>query len=349
MTFLSCSQTSVAGVRGKCVGPYELLDTLGSGNFGKVKRARHIHLDTFFAIKVVEKSVLVDNVSGNMDIRREMSILRALEHPHIVRLHEVMESARRVYLVMDLASRGDFYELLLEHGRFRESRAKVYFAQLVDAVSHCHARGIFHRDLKPENLLLDAAGNLKVTDFGFGAMQDRAGAVLRTSCGSPHYCAPEVWGGQDGYDGRKADAFSAGVILYTLVVGGQPFNDSDEQTVLRKVAHCRPVYPDFLSEDLVDLLRKLIVKKPEERWDLDMVKGHTWLAGTGLNEGDTRAEEKGMGYVLVGGCIQTGRKAGFFTQAFGNKGKEGICKDGKERERRCFQMGGAQGEPLLIL
>lgn len=345
MSFLSCSQTSVNGVTGKCVGPYELLDTLGTGNFGKVRRARHIHLDTFFAIKVVEKSVLVDNISGNMDIRREMSILRALEHPHIVRLHEVMHSRRRVYLVMDLASRGDFYELLKKNGPFEEEKAKIYFSQLVDAVAYCHKRGVFHRDLKPENLLLDARGDLKVTDFGFGAMQDRAGTVLRTSCGSPHYCAPEVWGGQDGYDGRKADAFSAGVILYTLVVGGQPFNDKNDRQVLRKVAQCKPIYPDKMSPELVDLLRKLIVKPPRDRWDLDMVKSHPWLAGSDAYTGPTGAQISERRYVVVGGCNQEGRRRGFFSRMFGQEDGEELW----EGEGASYYMSGAQGDHVLIL
>lgn len=294
MTFLSVSQRTVDGVQGKCVGPYELLETLGSGNFGKVKKARHIYTGMYFAIKVVERSMLVEDVCGNMDIRREMSILRAMEHPNIVHLHEVMESNKRIYLVMDLATEGDFYDLLVQRKRLSEAEARKYFVQLVDAMRYCHVRGIFHRDLKPENLLLDAWGNLRVTDFGFGAMKDRPGEVLRTSCGSPHYCAPEVWGrGEgEGYDGGKADAFSIGVILYTFVVGGMPFNDRNEQWVLKKVAECRPMYPAFLSGELRDLLSKLLVKDPEERWGLDKASRHVWARGG--------AEKR---FVLVGGCV----------------------------------------------
>lgn len=295
MALLSVSQTTVDGAQGKCVGPYELLETLGSGNFGKVKRGRHMYTGVHYAIKVVEKGVLAANAGGTMDIRREMSILRALEHPNIIRLHEVMESTRRVYLVMDLATGGDFYGVLVRKGRLGEGEARKYFGQLVDAVRYCHARGIFHRDLKPENLLLDGMGDLQVTDFGFGAMLDRAGEVLRTSCGSPHYCAPEVWSGNgEGYDGAKADAFSAGVILYTFVVGGQPFNHRDEGGVLRKVAECRPVYPSFLSNGVVEVLKGLLVREPERRWDLGRVREHGWVRGGCVVE---------RRFVLVGGCV----------------------------------------------
>lgn len=300
----------------ECIGPYELLDTLGAGNFGLVRRARHLITDQLFAIKIVEKTMLHYTIAGDMDIRREMSILRALDHPNIIQLHEVMESPRRVYLVIDLATGGDFYDLLLTHGRFAEQEARIFFTQLVEAVSYCHSRGVFHRDLKPENLLLDAGGRLQVTDFGFGAVKDREGAVLRTSCGSPHYCAPEVWGSAEGYDGRKSDAFSVGVILYVLVVGGQPFNDPCERELLRKVSECRARYPSFLSEEVVDLLKRLLVRDPEKRWDLETVKTHPWFIGLsfsqavsyeevcGSEESDGMGKESGCRqFVLVGGCV----------------------------------------------
>lgn len=295
------------------IGPYLLLDCLGSGNFGTVRRARHTATDELFAVKIVDKSVLHYSTTGDMDIRREMSILRALDHPNIIRLHDVMETSARYYLVMDLAAAGDFYDLLLSHGRFDETQARAFFAQLVDAVSYCHSRGVFHRDLKPENLLLDAAGRLQITDFGFGAVKDREGMVLKTSCGSPHYCAPEVWASGDGYDGRKTDAFSVGVILYVLVVGGQPFSDACERELLRKVSECRARYPAYLSVEVVDLMKRLLVRDPEKRWDLDMVRGHPWFMGVSFSQAvsyeevEVEVEEKEevcKGYVLVGGCAE---------------------------------------------
>lgn len=351
------------GERSECVGPYELMDTLGRGNFGKVKRARHLQTEEMFAVKIVEKSVLHDNVSGNMDIRREMSILRALDHPNIIRLHEVMESKRRVYLVMDLASGGDFYDLLLTHGRFNEDEARSFFAQLVSAITHCHAHGVFHRDLKPENLLLDAGGTLQVTDFGFGAMKDREGTLLRTSCGSPHYCAPEVWGSDNGYDGRKSDAFSVGVILYVLVVGGQPFNDPCEREVLRKVSECKAKYPAHLSEEVVDLLGRLLVKDPKQRWDLDMVRTHPWFMGVSFSEAlsyeDVGSEDsvtpglsKGEGeackaYVLVGGCAD--EHLAYPDLECGLYGKDGNVEPGRCNPKAQARHEGIDEKCLLIL
>lgn len=259
------------------IGPYELTKTLGKGNFGKVKEARHIETNQQYAVKVVDKRVLENDLPSNLDIRREMSILRALTHPNIVYLHEVMVSQSRVYLVMDLAKGGDFFKMISTRGRLEEPEARKYFRQLVDAVDHCHKRGVYHRDLKPENILLTDDGNLKVTDFGFSAMKDHGRTLLRTNCGSPHYCAPEVWNGsQQGYDGTKSDAFSIGVILYVLLAGGQPFYDDNEERLLQKVNRCHVQYPSWISADAKDLLTKLLVKDPKKRWSLPMVKRHIW-------------------------------------------------------------------------
>lgn len=266
------------------VGVYEMQQTLGRGNFGKVRRVRHLLTGHYFAVKIVPISVLNQGFPANLDIRREMSILRSLSHPNIVRLHDVMVSDKRVYLVMDLAAGGDFYSLITSQTSLPEHITRRYFRQLVDAVHYCHQSSIFHRDLKPENLLLDASGNLKVTDFGFSAMKDNDHMLLRTNCGSPHYCAPEVWNGSQkhGYDGAKADAFSIGVILYVLLSGAQPFAHKNERAVLHLVNKCKVEYPSSLSPDAVDLMKKLIVKNPERRWSLDMVKKHPWYVAPSL-------------------------------------------------------------------
>lgn len=130
------------------VGPYTLSTTLGKGNYGVVKLGRHERTGEEFAVKVVEKRVLEDDLPVNMDIRREMSILRALCHPNIVALAEVMVSKSKVYLVMELARGGDFFQLVSATGRLGEGLSRRYFRQLIAAVHHCHTRGVFHRDIK---------------------------------------------------------------------------------------------------------------------------------------------------------------------------------------------------------
>ncbi len=243
-----------------------------------MRKAIHMKTRQEVAIKAVPSEALSRTLPRNIDIRREMSIQQALSHENIIQLHEVIVANSHVYLVMEYACHGDFFRIISKRGRLSEHGAHTYFRQLVDAVQYCHANGVYHRDLKPENLLLAQNGKLKLTDFGFSAMKDHGPPVLKTNCGSPHYCAPEVWNGtQEGYDGRKSDAFSTGVVLYVMLTGTQPFYDDDEERLLRKVNRCKVSYPEWLSVEAKDLLGKLLVKDPQKRWGLDMVRLHPWF------------------------------------------------------------------------
>lgn len=272
----------------KQVGPYLLQEPLGSGNYGKVRRAIHKVTRKDYAIKAVASGGLSRDLPRNIDIRREMSIQQALCHENIIRLYDVIVANDYVYLVMEFACHGDFFRIISKRGRLSEHGAQTYFRQLVNAVQYCHEKGVYHRDLKPENLLLSKNGTLKLTDFGFSAMKDHGPPLLKTNCGSPHYCAPEVWNGtQEGYDGRKSDAFSAGVVLYVMLTGTQPFYDDDEERLLRKVNRCKVFYPDYLSIDARDLLSKLLVKDPVKRWSLDLVRLHPWFAQATDKSGDS--------------------------------------------------------------
>eukprot|EP00172_Hildenbrandia_rubra_P003006 Plantae.Rhodophyta-Hildenbrandia_rubra.ctg4351.p1 GENE.Plantae.Rhodophyta-Hildenbrandia_rubra.ctg4351~~Plantae.Rhodophyta-Hildenbrandia_rubra.ctg4351.p1 ORF type:complete len:279 (+),score=14.84 Plantae.Rhodophyta-Hildenbrandia_rubra.ctg4351:499-1335(+) len=263
------------------VGPYDVYGIIGEGNYGCVKRGVNRLNAREYAIKIIDRRNLSPNEQRPeaMDIRREMSLLRCLDHPYIVQLHDVMASKDRIYLVMECAHGGDLYHYIARNGKLSESEARKYFRQLVYAVDYCHQKGVYHRDLKPENLLLSADGNLKVTDFGFSAMKDHTRCLLRASCGSPHYCAPEVWNRTQraGYDGSKSDAFSVGVVLYVFLCGVQPFYDESERRLLRKVNQCEVTYPGFLSSEAQDLLSKLIVKDPARRWSLRKVQRHPWF------------------------------------------------------------------------
>lgn len=261
------------------VGPYLLQEPLGCGNYGKVRRAVHKTTRQEYAIKAVLNYGATLDMPRNIDIRREMSIQQALSHENIIRLYDVIVCTSHVYLVLEYACHGDFFRLISKRGRLSEYLAQTYFKQLVHAVQYCHDNGVYHRDLKPENLLLGKNGQLKLTDFGFSAMKDHGPPLLKTNCGSPHYCAPEVWNGtQENYDGRKSDAFSAGVVLFVLLTGTQPFYDDDEEKLLRKVNRCKVVYPDYLSHNAKDVLQKLLVKNPADRCSLDMLQFHPWLS-----------------------------------------------------------------------
>lgn len=261
------------------VGPYELGATLGRGNFGLVKLAVNRDTGEQFAVKIVKKEVLEDDTTANVDVKREIAIMKALDHNNIVALSDVLYSPKRVFMVMELVRGGELFESIVRNGRQDEDTARKYFHQLIDAVHYCHHRGVYHRDLKPENLLLGENGELKITDFGFSAMKDYGAHLLHTNCGSPHYCAPEVWSGtQDGYDGRKNDAWSCGIILYVMLTGKQPFYGDDEDLLLEMVKDGTVEYPDYLSDGAKDLIQKLLERNPKKRYSLSKVKRHPWFA-----------------------------------------------------------------------
>ncbi|XP_048438820.1 CBL-interacting protein kinase 32-like [Pyrus x bretschneideri] len=139
---------------------------------------------------------------------------------------EVMGSETKIFIDMEFVTGGELFDKIVNNGRMREDEARRYFQQLINAVDYCHSRGVYHRDLKPENLLLDACGNLKVSDFGLSALSQQDDGLIHTTCGTPNYVAPEVLKG-GGYDGATADLWSCGVILFVLLAGYLPFDDSN--------------------------------------------------------------------------------------------------------------------------
>jgi serine/threonine protein kinase len=281
------------------VGPYELGVTLGRGNFGLVKLAINRDTGEQFAVKIVKKELLEDETAANVDIKREIAIMKALEHPNIVALIDVLYSPKRVFMVMELVRGGELFESIVKNGRQDEQTARRYFQQLVDAVHYCHHRGVYHRDLKPENLLIDthdAISLIKVTDFGFSQVaKDLGSHLMSTNCGSPHYCAPEVWNGaQDVYDGRKNDAWSCGIILYVMLTGKQPFYDDDDDVLLDKVNAGKVDYPEYLSDGSKDLIQHLLLRDPKKRFSMSKVKKHPWFAEGYDISGDVLMKQQGL-------------------------------------------------------
>ncbi|XP_065620039.1 CBL-interacting protein kinase 23 [Quercus suber] len=217
------------------VGKYELGRTLGEGNFAKVKFARNVDTGENVAIKILDKEKILKH-KMIAQIKREISTMKLIRHPNVIRMYEVMASRTKIYIVMEFVTGGELFDKIASRGRLKEDEARKYFQQLINAVDYCHSRGVFHRDLKPENLLLDANAVLKVSDFGLSALpqQVREDGLLHTTCGTPNYVAPEVINNK-GYDGAKADLWSCGVILFVLMAGYLPFEDSNLMSLYKKV------------------------------------------------------------------------------------------------------------------
>uniref|UniRef100_A0A671QHU4 non-specific serine/threonine protein kinase n=1 Tax=Sinocyclocheilus anshuiensis TaxID=1608454 RepID=A0A671QHU4_9TELE len=241
------------------VGNYRLLKTIGKGNFAKVKLARHV-----LTGREVSRYIFIVIYTS---LFREVRIMKVLNHPNIVKLFEVIETEKTLYLIMEYASGGEC-----------DGRVRFIFnitISIVSAVQYCHQKRIVHRDLKAENLLLDADMNIKIADFGF-SNEFTIGSKLDTFCGSPPYAAPELFQGKK-YDGPEVDVWSLGVILYTLVSGSLPFDGQNLKELRERVLRGKYRIPFYMSTDCENLLKKLLVLNPGKRGSLEQIMKDRWM------------------------------------------------------------------------
>ncbi|GAB6021849.1 Serine/threonine-protein kinase par-1 [Chamberlinius hualienensis] len=255
------------------IGKYRLLKTIGKGNFAKVKLAKHLPTSKEVAIKIIDKTQL--NPGSLQKLFREVRIMKILDHPNIVKLFQVIETEKTLYLVMEYASGGEVFDYLVAHGRMKEKEARAKFRQIVSAVQYCHQKRIIHRDLKAENLLLDSEMNIKIADFGF-SNEFTPGNKLDTFCGSPPYAAPELFQGKK-YDGPEVDVWSLGVILYTLVSGSLPFDGQNLKELRERVLRGKYRIPFYMSTDCENLLKKFLVLNPAKRSSLENIMKDKWM------------------------------------------------------------------------
>ncbi|KAL0114390.1 hypothetical protein PUN28_011563 [Cardiocondyla obscurior] len=265
------------------IGKYKLLKTIGKGNFAKVKLAKHVPTGKEVAIKIIDKTQL--NPGSLQKLFREVRIMKMLDHPNIVKLFQVIETEKTLYLVMEYASGGEVFDYLVLHGRMKEKEARAKFRQIVSAVQYCHQKKIIHRDLKAENLLLDSEMNIKIADFGF-SNEFTPGNKLDTFCGSPPYAAPELFQGKK-YDGPEVDVWSLGVILYTLVSGSLPFDGSTLRELRERVLRGKYRIPFYMSTDCENLLKKFLVLNPTKRASLENIMKDKWM-NTGYEDDELK-------------------------------------------------------------
>ncbi|CAK9139770.1 unnamed protein product [Ilex paraguariensis] len=271
------ASTSSGGSARTRVGRYELGRTLGEGTFAKVKFARNIETGENVAIKILDKDkVLKHKMIGQ--IKREISTMKLIRHPNVIRMFEVMASKTKIYIVLEFVTGGELFDKIATKGRLKEDEARKYFQHLINAVDYCHSRGVFHRDLKPENLLLDANGILKVSDFGLSALpqQVREDGLLHTTCGTPNYVAPEVIDSK-GYDGAKADLWSCGVILFVLMAGYLPFEESNLMALYKKIFKADFTCPPWFSSSAKKLIKRILDPNPLTRITIAEVIENEWF------------------------------------------------------------------------
>ncbi|GAB9468808.1 hypothetical protein Gpo141_00006115 [Globisporangium polare] len=234
------------------IGHYRLGKTLGIGSFGKVKLAEHEITGHKVAIKILNRNK-IRSLDMSEKVRREISLLRKMRHPHIIRLYEVIDTPTDIFMVLEYVAGGELFDYIVSKGRLAPEEARHFFHQIISGVEYCHFHRIVHRDLKPENLLLDADNNVKIADFGLSnVMED--GDFLRTSCGSPNYAAPEV---------------ISGSFL--------PFDDESIPNLFKKIRGGMYSLPSHLSEMARDLIPRMLVVDPMKRITIPEIRQHPWF------------------------------------------------------------------------
>ncbi|KAI3897044.1 hypothetical protein MKX03_015868 [Papaver bracteatum] len=257
------------------VGKYEVGRTIGEGTFAKVKFAQNTETGESVAMKVLDRSTIIRHKMVDQ-IKREISIMKLVRHPYVVRLHEVLASRAKIYIILEFITGGELFDKIVHRGRLSETEARRYFQQLIDGVDYCHSKGVYHRDLKPENLLLDSQGNLRISDFGLSALPEEGVSLLRTTCGTPNYVAPEVLS-HKGYVGSVADVWSCGVILYVLLAGYLPFDELDLTTLYNKIGKAEFSCPSWFPVGAKSLIYRILDPNPQTRIRMDEIRDDEWF------------------------------------------------------------------------
>ncbi|CAN9093951.1 unnamed protein product [Alternaria alternata] len=273
------------------LGMFEIGKPLGKGKFGRVYLAKERSSGFVCALKVLHKSELQQG-KVEKQVRREIEIQSHLTHPNILKLFGHFHDAKRIFLILEFAGKGELYKHLRKEQRFPEWKAAQYIAQMAAALKYLHKKHVMHRDIKPENILVGIHGEIKISDFGWSvhAPNNRR----NTMCGTLDYLPPEMLrgGGKDNYYSEKVDLWSLGVLTYEFLVGEAPFEDTQVMTQ-RKIARGEYTVPSFVSAEARDLIKRLLVLDPEKRIALEDVEVHPWIVKH--CKGSPRAYERTSG------------------------------------------------------
>lgn len=284
----------------KAIGDWEFTKTIGAGSMGKVKLARHRITHEICAIKVVTRAAKVwqrqhlndpptsdphelaqrkkeyeKEVARDKRTIREAALGKILYHPFICRLYEMYAMSNHYYMLFEYVSGGQMLDYIVAHGSLKESQARKFCRGIASALDYCHSNNIVHRDLKIENIMINNAGEIKIIDFGLSNMYSHD-HLLKTYCGSLYFAAPELLSAHP-YRGPEVDIWSFGVVLFVLVCGRVPFDDKSVSNLHEKIKKGHIDYPDHLSFECVDLLKKMLVVDVSRRASIHEVISHKWM------------------------------------------------------------------------
>ena len=251
---------------------YEIKETIGKGTFSIVKLGINKATNEKVAIKILKKKKM-QRKKDKSRLDREISILKRLHHINVIKIHKITEEIDNYYIVMEYCENGELFNYIVAHQRLSEEETAYFFYQLINGLDYIHHKNIVHRDLKPENLLLSQGNVLKIVDFGLSNYYYPDGKLLSTPCGSPCYASPEMVCGNK-YNGFRIDVWSCGIIIFAMICGYLPFEDPNNEILFQKIMKCKVDYPDYLSDDVLDIMNKIIVIDPNKRITIEQIKRH---------------------------------------------------------------------------
>jgi len=232
------------------------------------------------AVKIIKKAAVKMDAKSQGRLETEVKILQSMKHPHIIPLHNIIETSATLYLIMELVKGGELFDKIVAKGYYSEKEASMLIKNVISAIEYLHQNNIAHRDLKPENLLLKEGDDthVMISDFGLSRiLGDRSMAY--TACGTPYYVAPEVLSGK-GY-GKEVDLWSIGVITYFLLAGFPPFMGNNLREIVDQISIANYEFPaqywDAISESAKDFIRKLLTVDKDQRATSQQALNHPWI------------------------------------------------------------------------
>ncbi|OHS96718.1 CBL-interacting serine/threonine-protein kinase 11 [Tritrichomonas foetus] len=257
------------------IGKYILHETIGHGAYAIVKRATCSVTGRKYACKVISKKRLATERS-NMFFEQEIRILQQLNHPDIIHLYDLLKDSLNYYVIMEYCPNGELYSKITTQKKIPEKSAKIYFWQILEAVKYIHIQNVAHRDIKPENVLIDADGNVKLSDFGLSKFIRSDNDLTSTFCGSPCYMAPEVIKSEE-YNPKVSDIWSCGVLLYTMVAGTLPWINRNKVLLYEQIKNGDYFMPKGVSDTCTDLISRMMDVNVDTRITVDEALKHPFI------------------------------------------------------------------------
>ena len=255
---------------------YRIIRTINRGSFSVVMLAENIKTGLNYALKVISRKILEEKETI-LHFEQEIRFHQSLKHENICELIEIIFQEDYIYMILEYCSNGELFDFVCNNPRLHASIVRKLFSQIVAAVNYLHSRNIAHRDLKLENVYLDESFNVKLGDFGFSHHVEKE-QLLSTSCGSVYYVAPEIIKGEQ-YDGKKADIWSLGIILFVLTTSSLPWTEQNQVKLYNQIENAEYKIPGFVPREVQEVIRWCLKLQPSERPSIEQLLECHYVAG----------------------------------------------------------------------